>query len=169
MLPEFGGLSVAVLQAILELAVDDKLIARNPARSVKTLPSIRHRKNVDLEERRGRIRAEVSKNSQERSVGYPAFMHYRFRELVLATDPHGALIPSVHDLRHSAASFAVSEGASLKVVQNMLGHSSAAMTLDVYSDLFDTDVDDVAERMDAARKRSMGKTWAEGDSAAGDE
>lgn len=43
-----------------------------------------------------------------------------------------------HDLRHSAASFAVSADASVKVGQNMLGHSSAAMTLDVYSDLFDT-------------------------------
>ncbi|TSI12614.1 hypothetical protein [Brevibacterium aurantiacum] len=36
------------LQAILELALDDKLIARNPARGIKTLPSIRHRKNVYL-------------------------------------------------------------------------------------------------------------------------
>ena len=56
-----------------------------------------------------------------------------------------------HDLCHSAASFAVSAGASVNGVQNMLGHSTAAMTLDVYSDLFGTDVDDVAERIDAAR------------------
>lgn len=56
-----------------------------------------------------------------------------------------------HDLRHSAASFAVSAGASVKVVQNMPGHRSAAMTLDVYADLFDQDADDVAERTDAAR------------------
>ena len=32
----------------------------------------------------------------------------------------------------------------------MLGHESAAMTLDVYSDLFDSDLDDVAARADAA-------------------
>jgi site-specific recombinase XerD len=46
-----------------------------------------------------------------------------------------------HDLRHSAASFAVSAGANVKVVQKMLGHSSAAMTLDTYADLFDGDLD----------------------------
>ena len=32
----------------------------------------------------------------------------------------------------------------------MLGHASAAMTLDVYSGLFDDDLDAVAERVDAA-------------------
>lgn len=49
----------------------------------------------------------------------------------------------------------------------MLDRSSVAMSLDVYSDLFDTDVDDVAQRIDEARKPSMGKTWAEGDSVSG--
>jgi integrase len=42
-----------------------------------------------------------------------------------------------HDLRHTAASLAVSAGANVKAVQRMLGHASAAMTLDVYADLFD--------------------------------
>ena len=41
-------------------------------------------------------------------------------------------------------------GASVKLVQRMLGHESAAMTLDVYSDLFESDIDDVADRMDVA-------------------
>jgi integrase len=44
-----------------------------------------------------------------------------------------------HDLRHTAASLAVSAGANVKAVQKMLGHASAAMTLDVYADLFDDD------------------------------
>lgn len=56
-----------------------------------------------------------------------------------------------HELRHTAASLAVSAGASVKAVQRMLGHSSAAMTLDVYSGLFDDDLDAVADRLDAAR------------------
>lgn len=50
----------------------------------------------------------------------------------------------VHDLRHTAASIAVHSGAHVKAVQRMLGHSSAAMTLDRYADLFDSDLDDVA-------------------------
>lgn len=55
-----------------------------------------------------------------------------------------------HDLRHSAASFAVTSGASVKLVQQMLGHKSAAMTLDVYADLFEDELDSVAAAMDAA-------------------
>ncbi|UFS61234.1 tyrosine-type recombinase/integrase [Subtercola endophyticus] len=51
---------------------------------------------------------------------------------------------TVHDLRHTAASLAVSAGANVKAVQRMLGHASAAMTLDVYADLFDDDLDAVA-------------------------
>lgn len=52
-----------------------------------------------------------------------------------------------HDLRHTAASLAVSSGANVKAVQRMLGHASAAMTLDRYADLFDSDLDAVAERL----------------------
>ncbi len=59
-----------------------------------------------------------------------------------------------HDLRHTAASLAVSAGANVKAVQAMLGHASAAMTLDVYADLFSDDLDIVAERLDAAARLS---------------
>jgi hypothetical protein len=54
---------------------------------------------------------------------------------------------TAHDLRHTAASLAISAGANPKVVQRMLGHASAAMTLDVYADLFESDVDTVAENV----------------------
>ena len=60
-----------------------------------------------------------------------------------------------HDLRHTAASLAVSAGANVKAVQRMLGHASASMTLDVYADLFDDDLDGVAVAMDAARLREV--------------
>ncbi|GAA2074395.1 hypothetical protein GCM10009758_17060 [Microbacterium hatanonis] len=49
-----------------------------------------------------------------------------------------------HDLRHTAASLAISAGAKVKAVQRMLGHASAAMTLDTYADLFDDDLDSVS-------------------------
>ncbi len=58
---------------------------------------------------------------------------------------------TAHDLRHTAASLVISAGANPKVVQRMLGHASAAMTLDVYADLFDSDLDSVAE--------SVAKMW----------
>lgn len=55
---------------------------------------------------------------------------------------------TIHDLRHTAASLAVAAGANVKAVQRMLGHTSAAMTLDVYADLFDDDLDAVANALD---------------------
>lgn len=55
---------------------------------------------------------------------------------------------TLHDLRHTAASLAVSAGANVKAVQRMLGHKSAAMTLDTYADLFDGDLDAVAAKLD---------------------
>lgn len=46
--------------------------------------------------------------------------------------------------RHTAASIAVHSGANVKALQRMLGHKSAAMTLDRYADLFDKDLDTVS-------------------------
>jgi integrase len=69
-------------------------------------------------------------------------------------DPAGARAGlgelSPHELRHTAASLAVAAGANVKAVQRMLGQASAAMTLDVYSGLFDGELDAVADRLDAA-------------------
>ena len=41
-------------------------------------------------------------------------------------------------------------GANVKALQRMLGHKNASMTLDVYADLFDSDLMDVARLLDAA-------------------
>ena len=59
-----------------------------------------------------------------------------------------------HELRHTAASLAISAGANVKVVQRMLGHASAAVTLDVYADLFDEDLDTVAAALDEMAMRT---------------
>lgn len=61
---------------------------------------------------------------------------------------------SPHELRHTAASLAVSSGASVLLVQRMLGHASAAMTLDVYADLFDEDLDQVGDALGEVRSRA---------------
>lgn len=73
-------------------------------------------------------------------------------------DPVTSEFPRVtpHDLRHTAASLAVSAGANVKAVQKMLGHKSAAMTLDTYADLFDKDAAAVA---DAHDQRLAGVTF----------
>ncbi|UGB34512.1 tyrosine-type recombinase/integrase [Microbacterium sp. cx-55] len=59
-----------------------------------------------------------------------------------------------HDLRHTAASLAISAGANVQAVQRMLGHVSAAMTLDTYADLFDDDLDAVSSALDGAASNS---------------
>ena len=55
-------------------------------------------------------------------------------------------------MRPRQTSLAVSAGANVKAVQRMLGHAKASMTLDVYADLFDDDLDGVAASLDAAIK-----------------
>ena len=50
----------------------------------------------------------------------------------------------------------------------MLGHKSAAMTLDTYSDLFPDDLDAVAARLDeAVRAEGVGILWVRGSPAGG--
>lgn len=55
-----------------------------------------------------------------------------------------------HELRHTAASLAIASGADVKVVQQMLGHKTATLTLDLYGHLFPDRLDDLADRMDEA-------------------
>lgn len=77
-----------------------------------------------------------------------------FRNALIAAD-----LPMMtpHDLRHSAASIAVHNGANVKVLQRMLGHASAAMTLDTYADLFDSDLNDIADAIDAELDAVQGR------------
>jgi integrase len=66
-----------------------------------------------------------------------------------------------HDLRHTCASLAVSAGVNVLALQRMLGHKSAKVTLDTYSDLFDDDLDAVAVTLHSRYSRSsVGKVWA---------
>jgi integrase len=58
------------------------------------------------------------------------------------------LVP--HGLRHTTASLAISAGANVKVVQRMLGHATAAMTLDLYGHLLHDHLSGVAEALSKA-------------------
>jgi len=124
----------------------------------------------------GRQHTGTPKNDEARDVPLPAFLADALAEHLAGRGPDAYLFATaagtplragnvrrlfdpaadavglpdlhMHDLRHTAASLAVSAGANVKVVQRMLGHKSAAMTLDVYADLFADDLDDVARRLD---------------------
>ena len=63
------------------------------------------------------------------------------------------------ELRHTAASLAIASGADVKVVQQMLGHKSATMTLDLYGHLFGDRLDVVADAMDLARSAALADVY----------
>ncbi len=53
-----------------------------------------------------------------------------------------------HDLRHSTATILVAMGVSLKVVQELLGHNTIAMTSDLYAYLLPSMQEDAMEQLD---------------------
>jgi len=64
------------------------------------------------------------------------------------TRPFPVLTP--HGLRHTCASLAISAGANVKVVQRLLGHATATMTLDRYGHLMSDDLAGVADQLGKA-------------------
>ncbi|WP_255361778.1 tyrosine-type recombinase/integrase [Mycobacterium sp. 1274761.0] len=67
-----------------------------------------------------------------------------------------------HDLRHTAASLAVSAGVNVLALARMLGHKDPSVTLRVYADLFDTDLDAIGAALhNAYSPDNVGKLWAE--------
>jgi integrase len=50
----------------------------------------------------------------------------------------------LYDLRHTAASLMIRQGASVKAVQRQLGHATASITLDTYGHLFPDELDALA-------------------------
>ena len=127
-----------------------------------------------------------TKNSEHREVPVPTFLVDQLRfaikdkaaeELVFTAARGGVLryrnarrwwdtavktadVPeglTPHELRHTCASLAIRSGANVKVVQRMLGHSSAALTLDRYGHLFDDDLDAVADALGDLRRKECGQ------------
>lgn len=119
------------------------------------------------------------KTHERRAVPLPRFLADELRERVvgraddalLFTAPQGGVLQvrnfrravfdaavrdvgpegfHLHELRHTAASLAIASGADVKIVQQMLGHKTATMTLDLYGHLFPDRLNDIADRMDSA-------------------
>lgn len=77
-----------------------------------------------------------------------------------------------HGLRHFFASALISGGASVKQVQTVLGHSSAVITLSVYSHLWPGDDERTRTLVDAALadlRTSCGPSESPGGIVAGQE
>jgi integrase len=71
----------------------------------------------------------LRESNWKRSVGWRA-----------AREAAGVPDVRVHDLRHTAASLWLAAGADPKVVQRVLGHATAAMTMDLYGHMIDANL-----------------------------
>lgn len=93
--------------------------------------------------------------------------NWRTREFLPAVDKAKLDVQGLtpHKLRHTAASLAIAAGADVKVIQQMLGHADAAMTLNVYGHLFPDRLDEVADTLDARRIKAL-KERSQGDAPA---
>lgn len=125
----------------------------------------------------------TTKGHESRSVPVPAFLVKLLREHVKGVKRTGLVFPGKsgewmtpgefrwrfdpaavevgvdglvpHELRHTAASLAIRSGANLKVVQKMLGHKTATLTLDRYGHLFPDELDALATRLDTDRTAAL--------------
>lgn len=93
------------------------------------------------------------------------FMRRHFKA-ALVTAGLGELGITLHKLRHTAASLAIASGADVKVVQTMLGHKTATLTLDTYGHLWPDRLDEVSDRLDAQRTKALEKARKKADKAA---
>ena len=63
-----------------------------------------------------------------------------------------------HDLRHSCASLLHAQGADIRLIMEVLGHSQVSTTADIYTHVFSKAKADAAERMNAALGWAAQKT-----------
>ncbi|HWT33587.1 MAG TPA: tyrosine-type recombinase/integrase [Microbacterium sp.] len=134
----FPTLLLPVLRAQMANHAPDDLLFRSPDGGVL---------------RNGNFRRRVLEPALKRiHTGYTTL-----EGTIVPPDPSFPVV-TPHDLRHTAASLAISAGANVKAVQRMLGRASATMTLDVYADLFPDDLDSVSTALDAAASAQLHAT-----------
>jgi integrase len=76
----------------------------------------------------------------------------REKEIAEKGQPAAREFPRItpHDLRDTYASLAIQCGANVKVLQRLLGHADASVTLNTYAEFFPDDIDSVAKALSAA-------------------
>lgn len=142
-----------------------------------TAKRIRVRSSVTAVAGQGMVEGST-KNHDPRTVPVPAFVAEKLAAVVGGLEGEALVFPSrkggwlplgefrwafdqaikeagidplrPHDLRHTAASLAIAAGGNIKVVQRVLGHKTATLTLDRYGHLFPDDLDKLADALDAA-------------------
>ena len=140
---------------------------RNSRRVVKLLPGVL-RALLEHRQAQQRLREEAGERWNEQGFvftnaeGGPLDGHnLSSRHLRRILKEAGLPQIRLYDLRHTAATLALSAGVPVKVVSEMLGHSSVALTLDVYSHVLPHMQEDAARRMAALLEDSEGHLAAE--------
>ncbi len=61
----------------------------------------------------------------------------------------------VHDLRHTAVALLINRGAHPEAIKRYMGHSSIAVTMDIYGHLFPSAAEDLADALDELYRQSQ--------------
>ncbi|WP_236022934.1 tyrosine-type recombinase/integrase [Dictyobacter formicarum] len=93
------------------------------------------------------VKSETREGSDDQIFHY--YLLKIFKEALTAA---GLPRMRVHDLRHSAAIILLSMNIHPKVVQELLGHSSINITMDLYSHILPSMQQDVINKLDDAFK-----------------
>jgi integrase len=81
-------------------------------------------------------------------LGTPLHQANMFREYKELLKETGLPLLRFHDLRHTSATLLLTQGVHPKIVQERLGHSNIAMTMDIYSHVLPSMQEDAALKMD---------------------
>lgn len=149
------------------------------------LKNRRLRVSQTVAEADGKVHRKAPKSYEIRSVPFPEFLADELKPWMAGkipsqdvfTAPDGGVLlvsnfrprvfnkardgladfPTItpHDLRHTCASLVVSGGGNVLALARMLGHKDASMTLNTYADLFDSDLDALADVLGAARTKAL--------------
>jgi integrase len=139
---DFDSSQIAIVQTVS--TVDSKIVVGQPKTSGSrrtvyvhdtTIKALRHQRQLQAEERLAAGPAwETDNDLVFRNVAggpvNPDWFSRHFNDLVEKSD-----VPRIrlHDLRHTNATLSLKAGVHPKVVSERLGHSSIAITLDLYS------------------------------------
>jgi integrase len=81
------------------------------------------------------------------------------RPLRRVLSPHGV---TIHSLRHTYAYFLKTEGVHVTTAQRLLGHSDPRVTMAVYTQVLDTEIDDVGVLLSKAMNKGRGISLGDG-------
>lgn len=88
-----------------------------------------------------RIKIHAELKEDIKHIPFKYGYEYYYKRFVAARDAIGRPDLTPHKLRHSFASHLLNSGKDLKIVSQLLNHSSLSITADLYGDIYDENLD----------------------------